>query len=117
MKYRASPTVIIYLPPSPPFSLYLHSPVMSTSSPSLTTTASRSPSPVTPSTPDDTRQVPVLHTSIDLSTWYKTLPVEPTSPTAVYWDVNSPHFFNTAKEDTTNILSLDDLIQDSAYEE
>ncbi|KAH9979166.1 hypothetical protein BJV74DRAFT_879418 [Russula compacta] len=90
---------------------------MSSSSPSLTTTASRSPSPITPSTPDDNIPVAPLPTSIDLSTWYKSLPAEPTSPSAAYWDENSPRFFNTAKEDTTNILSLDDLIQDYAYED
>jgi hypothetical protein len=95
---------------------FLISIMTSSSSPSLTT-ASRSPSPVTPSTPDDTTQVSVLPASIDLSTWYKFLPVEPTSPSAAYWDDNSPRFLNNAKEDTTNILSLDDLIQDCAYEE
>ncbi|KAI9450530.1 hypothetical protein F5148DRAFT_1242776 [Russula earlei] len=90
---------------------------MSSSSPSLTTTASRSPSPVTPSTPDDNIQVTPLPTNIDLSAWYKTRPAEPTSPQAVCWDDNSPHLFTTIKEDPTDILSLDDLIQDYAYDD
>jgi hypothetical protein len=119
---RVDDPVLIYLTSAlfflflSPF-LRLSSSVMTSSSPSLTTTASRSPSPVTPSTPDDTTQVSILPTSIDLSTWYKTLPLEPTSPSAAYWDDNSPRFLDNAKEDTTNILSLDDLIQDCAYEE
>ncbi|KAH9992615.1 hypothetical protein BJV77DRAFT_1060383 [Russula vinacea] len=89
---------------------------MSPSSPSLTTALSRSPSPVTPSTPDDSTQVAPLPTAVDLSTWCKTLPAEPTSPSPVCWDENSPRFLNTAKEDTMNILSLDDLIQDYPYD-
>ncbi|KAI0305727.1 hypothetical protein B0F90DRAFT_1700490 [Multifurca ochricompacta] len=92
---------------------------MSSSSSSQTATASRSPSPTTPSTPDssDNIQLTPFRTTIDLSTWYKTLSAEPTSPSAVYWDENPPRFFNPAKEDGANILSLDDLIQDSAYDD
>jgi len=86
---------------------------MSPSSPSL----SRSPSPVTPSTPDDNAQVAQLPTPIDLPTWYKTVAIEPTSPSPVCWDENSPRFLNMAKENTMNILSLDDLIQDYPYDE
>src|SRR5258708_15564819 len=90
---------------------------MSPSSPSLTTAISRSPSPVTPSTPDDNAQVPPLPAPIDLPTWYRTISVEPTSPSSVCWDENSPQFLNTAKQSTINILSLDDLIQDYPYDE
>lgn len=90
---------------------------MSPSSPSLTNALSRSPSPVTPSTPDDNAQVDPLPTPIDLPTWYKTVSAEPTSPSPVCWDENSPRFLNTAKENTMSILSLDDLIQDYPYDE
>ncbi|KAH9176358.1 hypothetical protein EDB89DRAFT_1940657 [Lactarius sanguifluus] len=74
------------------------------SSSSQAASASRSPSPITPSTPDSSDNI-------------QTLPAEPISPSTVYWDESSPRFSNTAKEDGTNILSLDDLIQDYAYDD
>src|SRR6266702_4970823 len=93
--------------------------VIMSSSSSQTASASRSPSPITPSTPDssDNIQVAPFRSTIDLSTWYKTLPAEPISPSTVYWDESSPRFSNMAKEEGVNILSLDDLIQDYAYDE
>ena len=101
-----------FLPPFPFLS------IMSSSS-SQAASASRSPSPTTPSTPDssDNIQVAPFRNTVDLSTWYKTLPEEPISPSTVYWDESSPRFSNTAKDDGANILSLDDLIQDYAYDE
>ena len=89
---------------------------MSSSSSSQAASASRSPSPATPSTPDSYDNVQVAPFR-DLSTWYKTLPVEPISPSTTYWDENSPRYSNMAKEESANILSLDDLIQDYAYDE
>ena len=87
------------------------------SSSSQAASTSRSPSPATPSTPDssDNVQVGPFRSTIDLSTWYKTL--EPLSPSTTYWDENSPRFSNMTKDDGANILSLDDLIQDYAYDE
>lgn len=98
--------------------LSLSSAIMSSSS-SQAASVSRSPSPTTPSTPDssDNVQVAPFRNTIDLSTWYKTLPAEPISPSTVYWDESSPRFSNMAKEDGANMLSLDDLIQDYAYDE
>ena len=87
------------------------------SSSSQAASTSRSPSPATPSTPDssDNVQVGPFRSTIDLSTWYKTL--EPLSPSTTYWDENLPRFSNMTKDDGANILSLDDLIQDYAYDE
>lgn len=106
------PSSFFFLSPS------LSSSIMSSSS-SQAPSLSRSPSPTTPSTPDssDNIQVAPFRTTIDLSTWYKSLPAEPISPSTVYWDESSPRFSNTAKDDCTNILSLDDLLQDYAYDE
>ncbi|KAI0266855.1 hypothetical protein BC834DRAFT_116932 [Gloeopeniophorella convolvens] len=86
---------------------------------SRTATGSRSPSPTTPSTPDsaDNVQVTPFRNNIDLSTWYKTLSNDPTSASSAYWDNPSPRFFNPSKEEDANILSLDDLIQDYAYDD
>ncbi|KAA1476073.1 hypothetical protein DENSPDRAFT_842962 [Dentipellis sp. KUC8613] len=88
------------------------------SSSSATATASRSPSPVTPATPDssDNLDTVAIPNSVDLSSWYNTLPSSKPAPeTAGFWEPSTEQV--VSKEEDFNILSLDELIQDYAYED
>ncbi|KAI0062883.1 hypothetical protein BV25DRAFT_1884501 [Artomyces pyxidatus] len=89
------------------------------SSSSATATGSRSPSPATPATPDSSHSLETIaiHSELDLSTWYKALSASNSNPgTAAYWE-DGADVANVAKEEDGDILSLDDLIQDYAYDD
>ncbi|TFY66358.1 hypothetical protein EVG20_g4731 [Dentipellis fragilis] len=88
------------------------------SSSSATATASRSPSPVTPATPDSSDNIDAvaIPDSVDLSSWYNTLTSSKPAPeTAGFWEPSTEQV--VSKEEDFSILSLDELIQDYAYED
>ncbi|TFY77551.1 hypothetical protein EWM64_g6460 [Hericium alpestre] len=89
------------------------------SSSPATATGSRSPSPVTPMTPESSDGLDALALSPDanVSSWYSLPSSKPSTEATTFWDEDSRQLLDVSKEDDTNILSLDDLIQDYAYED
>jgi hypothetical protein len=80
---------------------------------------SRSPSPATPDSPDSLGPVAV-HNGVDAYSWYspeKSLSTLSTNPSI--WDVNTVTFFHRLgkAEEQNNVLCLNDLIDENAYDE
>jgi hypothetical protein len=88
-----------------PESLHMSSPA--------TATGSRSPSPLTPESSDSLD--PVLHNDLELSSWCHSLsPAKSLSPQSC-WDPTL--CFDAGKPEDDEMLRLDDLIEQHAYDE
>ncbi|KAI0029971.1 hypothetical protein K488DRAFT_72546 [Vararia minispora EC-137] len=83
---------------------------------STTTSESRSSSPATPATPDSPGYLhtPVINDDMEISSWYSAV----TASDSTYWRQDSQHDFEPGKhEEDSMMLTLDDLIQEHAYDE
>src|SRR5882762_3260641 len=91
------------------------SPPMSSSSPSAS--CSRSPSPTNPATPDssDSLETVAFDSNFGFSSWYQSLAQGKLLGTDTLWADGQSQFREMTREDEGNILSLDELIKDSAY--
>ncbi|KAI0315466.1 hypothetical protein OF83DRAFT_1132025 [Amylostereum chailletii] len=90
------------------------------SSSSATGSGSRSPSPATPATPvsSDCLETPSIQTDIDLPAWYTSLsPDQSVIDSKTYWEQGVQRLVEIVKPEDECMLSLEDLIQDSAYDD
>ncbi|KAG0698126.1 hypothetical protein DFH29DRAFT_984006 [Suillus ampliporus] len=81
----------------------------------ITTMDSRSSSPATPESSDGHHPV-TLHHDHDLSAWYNSIRPRKTISEIGVWD-NESMYSVTNKPDNENMLQLDDLIDEHAYED
>lgn len=81
------------------------------SSSSATATGSRSASPATPEAFDSLDPIAIHN---DLDSWYLSS-MQP--PKSSQWDINSPEFMVPRKTEDDQMLHLDELIEQHAYDE